>query len=54
MPAATEVPDTLKRAILLAAAHWYEFRAELAVTDQQAAYPAGFHALLTPWRRMRL
>ena len=51
---AAEVPDTLKRAILLAAAHWYEFRAELAASDQPAAYPAGFHGLLTPWRRMRL
>lgn len=51
---AAEVPDTLKRAITLAAAHWYEFRAELAASDQPASYPAGFHALLSPWRRMRL
>lgn len=51
---AAEVPETLVRAVLLAAAHWYEFRAELSASDQPASFPSGFDTMLAPWRRMRL
>jgi uncharacterized phiE125 gp8 family phage protein len=52
--AGTDVPDLLKRAILLLVAHWYEFRAEVRAKDQPASYPSGYERLIAPWRTRRL
>jgi uncharacterized phiE125 gp8 family phage protein len=52
--AGTDVPDLLKRAILLLAAHWYEFRAGFGPSDQPVAYPAGYERLIATYRAGRL
>ena len=53
-PSAADVPATLKRAVLLLAAHFYEFRATYGPGDQPVSFPAGLARLLAPWRRERL
>lgn len=53
-PSAADVPATLKRAVLLLTAHFYEFRASYGPGDQPVSYPAGLARLLAPWRRERL
>ncbi len=53
-PTGTDVPDTLKRAILLLLAHFYEFRAEFSAMDQPVSIPAGYDRLVAPWRARRL
>lgn len=52
--AGTDVPDTLKRAILLLVAHWYEFRASFGPDDQPVSYPPGYERLIAGWRARRL
>ena len=52
--AGTDVPDLLKRAILLLVAHWYEFRAEVSAAAQPVSYPHGYDRLIAPWRTRRL
>ncbi|OQM75212.1 head-tail connector protein [Manganibacter manganicus] len=52
--AGTDVPDLLKRAILLLAAHWYEFRAGFGPSDQPVAYPAGYERMIAGYRAGRL
>lgn len=52
--AATDVPDLLKRAILLLVTHWYEFRASFSAEQQPASYPPGYERLIAPWRARRL
>lgn len=49
-----EVPDTLKRAMLLLIGHLYEFRAEFSPDDQPVSIPVGYDRLVAPWRRRRL
>lgn len=49
-----DVPDTLKRAMLLHLALLYEFRGAVAPDDQPAAVPAGYDRLIAPFRRRRL
>jgi len=49
-----DVPDTLKRAILLLVAHWYEFRGAIAPQDQPVSLPPGFDTLMAPFRRVHL
>src|SRR5690606_31610813 len=49
-----EVPDLLRRAILLLVAHWYEFRGAYGPGDQPVSYPAGFDRLIAAWRPVRL
>lgn len=49
-----DVPPTLKRAILLLVAHWYEFRGAISPQDQPVSLPPGFDALMAPFRRMRM
>jgi uncharacterized phiE125 gp8 family phage protein len=51
---ATDVPDMLKRAALLLAGHLYEFRAAMGGGDRVATRPAGYGALIAPWKRVRL
>ncbi|MEL6751337.1 MAG: head-tail connector protein, partial [Pseudomonadota bacterium] len=50
----TDVPDTLKRAVLLLCAHWYEFRGAIPPSQQPVSLPPGFEALMQPYRRVRL
>lgn len=50
----TDVPDLLKRAILVLVAHWYEFRASYSATDQPVSFPAGYDRLIAQWRMRRL
>lgn len=47
-----EVPDNLKRALLLLLAHAYEFRGAVAASAQPASEPHGFRTLLAPYRRV--
>ena len=49
-----EVPDMLKRAMLLHAALLYEFRGAVAPDSQPAAVPAGYDRLIAPFRRRGL
>jgi uncharacterized phiE125 gp8 family phage protein len=52
--AGTDVPDLLKRAMLLLVAHWYEFRAGFGPSDQPVAYPPGYERLIATYRAARL
>ena len=49
-----DVPDTIKRAILLLVAHWYEFRGAVSPADQPVSIPPGFEALMSPFKGARL
>ena len=51
---AVDVPSSLRHAVLLLVAHWYEFRGALAPQDQPASLPPGFEVLVAPYRRVRL
>jgi uncharacterized phiE125 gp8 family phage protein len=52
--AGPDVPDLLKRAMLLLVAHWYEFRAAWGPDDQPVSIPEGFRRLTDGWRARRL
>jgi len=52
--AATEVPPELKRALLIHAAHLYEFRGAVTPDMQPAAIPPGYERLVSPWLRRGL
>lgn len=52
--AGADVPDTLKRAMLLHAALLYEFRGAVSPDNQPAAVPAGYDRLIAPFRRRSL
>lgn len=52
--AGTDVPDVLKRAMLLLVAHWYEFRTGFGPADQPVSYPAAYDRLIAGYRNMRL
>jgi uncharacterized phiE125 gp8 family phage protein len=49
-----DVPDALKRAMLLHAALLYEFRGAVQPDNQPAAVPAGYDRLIAPFRRRGL
>jgi len=51
--AAADVPEPLRHAIRLLAAHWYEYRG-LVAADARATVPSTVAALLTPYRRLSL
>ncbi|MEQ8305810.1 MAG: head-tail connector protein [Hoeflea sp.] len=51
---ANEIPPELIRAILLHAAHLYEFRGAVSADMQPAAIPAGYERLIAPWMRRAL
>ncbi|MBO6918243.1 MAG: phage head-tail connector protein [Rhizobiaceae bacterium] len=51
---ASDVPDTLKRAILTHIAHMYEFRGVISQSMQPASVPHGYEALICPWLRRSL
>ncbi|MCD2180993.1 head-tail connector protein [Rhizobium sp. GN54] len=52
--AGTDVPDTLKRAMLTHVAAMYELRGVLAPAEQPGALPAGYDRLVAPFRMRRL
>ena len=49
-----DVPDTLKRAMLLHVAHMYEFRGAVPIEMQPAGMPDGYDRLLAPFLMRRL
>ena len=49
-----DVPDLLKRAILLLAAHLYEHRSGSMTDGQVTAWPSGYGRLIAPFRLVRL
>ncbi|MGB7288470.1 MAG: head-tail connector protein, partial [Salaquimonas sp.] len=49
-----DVPDSLRRALLLLVAHNYEFRGAVTIDQQPANEPQGFQTLIAPFRRVRL
>lgn len=51
---ASEVPDMLKRALLIHTAQMYEFRGVVSPNMQPAAVPQGYAALISPWVRRTL
>ena len=46
----TDVPDTLKRALLLHVAAMFEYRGAVSAADQPAVLPEGYDRLLAPFR----
>lgn len=52
--AGTDVPDLLKRAMLVLVAHWYEFRAHFPASERAVWLPAAYERLTAPWRARRL
>jgi len=52
--AGTDVPDLLKRAILMLVAHWYEFRASFGAGDQPVGFPEGYRRLVAAYLPRRL
>lgn len=52
--AGADVPDTLRRAMLVHAAQMYEFRGALPVDMQPAAVPEGYDRLVAPFLIRRL
>ena len=52
--AAADVPEPLRQAIRLLAAHWYENRGLVAVGHDVAVLPAGVAALISPYRMVAL
>jgi uncharacterized phiE125 gp8 family phage protein len=49
-----DVPDGLKRAIMLLAAHWYEFRGAESFDREGAAWPPSFERFVSRYRRVGL
>ncbi len=49
-----DVPDTLKRAMLIHIAHMFAFRGAIAPADQPAGVPSGYERLIAPYRRVGL
>ena len=52
--AGTDVPDTLKRALLMHVALMFAFRGAVAAENQPAGVPNGYERLVAPWRMVRL
>jgi uncharacterized phiE125 gp8 family phage protein len=52
--AGTDVPDILKRAILVLVAHWYEFRGVYGAGDQPVSYPPGYDRMISGYRARRI
>lgn len=52
--AGTDMPDLLKRAMLMLVAHWYEFRAAFGADMQPVSIPGGFDRLIAGYRSRKL
>lgn len=51
---ATDVPATIRQALLLLVAHWYENREPASMNTTTPGIPDAVSALLTPYRQVRL
>lgn len=51
---AAEVPEALRRALLVHVAHMYEFRGAVPAASQPASIPAGYTRLIAPYGRRAL
>lgn len=49
-----DVPDLLKRAMLVVVAHWFEFRAAFGPGEQPVSFPAGYERMIAGYRARRL
>ncbi|MEL6435764.1 MAG: head-tail connector protein, partial [Pseudomonadota bacterium] len=49
-----DVPEPIKRAILVLVAHWYAFRAEVMPSQQPVSLPAQYDRLIAPYRHRGL
>lgn len=52
--AGTDVPDLLKRAVLMLVAHWFEFRASFGAASQPVSHPDGYRRLISAYLPRRL
>jgi uncharacterized phiE125 gp8 family phage protein len=52
--AAPDVPDLLKRAVLMLVSHWFEFRASFGVGAQPVSMPDGHRRILSSFMTRRL
>ena len=52
--AGTDVPDTLKRAMLIHIGHMFAFRGVISAEQQPAGVPEGYERLIAPFRLRRL
>jgi uncharacterized phiE125 gp8 family phage protein len=52
--AGTDVPDTLKRAMLIHVGHMFAFRGAISPDQQPASIPEGYERLIAPFRMRRL
>lgn len=52
--AGPDVPDLLKRAMLMLVAHWFEFRGVAGPADQPVGHPPGYDRIVAAYRRARL
>jgi uncharacterized phiE125 gp8 family phage protein len=50
---ASDVPQTIRQAILLAVGHWYENREATVAVGNVRELPLGIEALLWPYRVLR-
>jgi uncharacterized phiE125 gp8 family phage protein len=53
-PTPQSVPESLRMAMRLLVAHWYEHRGDALHEDRVAHLPPGVAAAVTPWRAARL
>ncbi|MBS3650801.1 head-tail connector protein [Pseudaminobacter sp. 19-2017] len=49
-----DVPDLLRRAILVLVAHWHEFRASYGPDEQPVSYPPQYERMIAGYRDRRL
>lgn len=49
-----DVPETLRWAVLMLVGHWFENRAAVGADSQLRHMPMAVHAVLAPYRRVRL
>lgn len=52
--AATDVPDSMRRALMLHVAQMFEYRGAVSLADQPAVLPDGYDRLLAPFRTLSL
>ncbi|MBO6719148.1 MAG: phage head-tail connector protein [Rhizobiaceae bacterium] len=52
--AGTDVPDLLRRAVLMLVSHWFEFRASFGAGEQPVSLPDGYRRLLASFMARRL
>jgi uncharacterized phiE125 gp8 family phage protein len=53
-PAATDVPEPIRQALLLLVAHWFEHRDPVEIGSTKTSVPEAVSDLLQPYRQVRL